>query len=80
MNKNIEKLFNSFAIALNVDPKTVTYELTYQGIVEWDSITHMVLISQLEEDFNVSIDTEDVIDMSSIEKAIEILQKYNIQF
>lgn len=80
MNNNTQKLFESFALALNVDIKIVTPELAYQGIVEWDSITHMVLISQLEEDFNVSIETEDVIDMSSVEKAIEILQKYDIQF
>lgn len=77
---NTQKLVNSFASALNVDQNIITPELAYQGIVEWDSITHMVLISQLEDDFNVSIDTEDVIDMSSVEKAIEILQKYDIQF
>ena len=80
MNNNSEKLFNSFAVALNLDIKIVTNELAYQRIVEWDSISHMVLISQLEEDFNISIDTEDVIDMSSVEKAFVILKKYNIQF
>ena len=80
MENNTEKLFNSFATALNVDLNVISLELAYQGIEEWDSITHMVLISQLEDDFNVSIDTDDVIDMSSVEKAIEILQKYNISF
>jgi hypothetical protein len=40
----------------------------------------MILISQLEEDFDISIDTEDVIDMSSVAKAQEILTKLGIQF
>ncbi len=80
MENNTEKLFNSFATALNVDISNISLDLAYQGIYEWDSITHMVLISQLEEDFNVSIDTDDVIDMSSVGKAKEILQKYKISF
>jgi acyl carrier protein len=79
-NNNTTKLFKSFATALNIPVDKVSKELTYQSIPEWDSITHMVLISQIEEDFEVSIDTDDVIDMSSVGKAIEILTKYNVVF
>ena len=77
---NSEKLFNSFAEALGIDVSSVSDGLEYQSIPEWDSISHMILISQLEEDFEVSIDTDDVIDMSSVAKAKEILSKYNIVF
>ena len=74
------KLFESFATALNIPVESVNEELAYQGIPEWDSISHMVLISQLEEDFGVSIATDDVIDMSSVAKAMEILGKQGISF
>lgn len=77
---NQEKLVQTFAEALSIDSALVTDELKYQGIQEWDSISHMILISQLEEAFEVSIDTDDVIDMSSVAKAKEILAKHNIQF
>lgn len=77
-NKN--KLYNSFASALNILNDQIQDSLAYQSIPEWDSISHMILISQLEEDFEVSIDTEDVIDMSSVAKAQEILTKLGIQF
>lgn len=77
---NKVKLFESFAAALNIPVESVTEELAYQGIPEWDSISHMVLISQLEEDFGVSIATDDVIDMSSVAKAIDILGKQGISF
>jgi acyl carrier protein len=40
----------------------------------------MMLISVIEEDFDVSLDTEDVIDLSSVGKAMEILKKYNVTF
>lgn len=78
--ENTEKLYSTFAEALNVAADTITDDLAYQSIPEWDSVTHMVLISQLEDAFGVSIETDDVIDMSSVGKAKEILGKYNVTF
>ena len=78
--ENKSKLYQSFANALNIPIEQISDELAYQSIAEWDSITHMILISQLEEDFNVSIDTDDVINMSSVSKAKEILSKHGISF
>jgi acyl carrier protein len=77
---NQEKLINAFSEALSVSRDAINDELMYQSIPEWDSITHMILISQLEDTFEVAIDTDDVIDMSSVGKAKEILTKYNVTF
>lgn len=77
---NYEKLRNSFAEALNLEIEAITNDLAYQSIVEWDSISHMILISQIEEDFDISLETDDVIEMSSVEKAQEILAKHGIKF
>lgn len=70
-----EKLIEAFATALDIDESLVKDDLAYQSIPEWDSITHMVLISELEETFDIEIDTDDVIDMSSVAKAKEIVLK-----
>jgi len=78
---NLEKLKQVFAEALNIiDTNIINDNLKYQQIEEWDSISHMVLISEIEEQFNISIATSDVIDLSSFEKAKEILEKYNVNF
>ncbi len=77
---NTEKLIHAFSEALAVPLETIKDDLAYQSISEWDSITHMILISQLEDTFGVAIDTDDVIDLSSVGKAKEILAKYNIVF
>jgi acyl carrier protein len=77
---NTEKLVDAFTNALNIDASAVIDSLSYQGIPEWDSVSHMVLITELEDAFGISIDTNDVIDMSSLTKAKEILGKYNFQF
>ncbi len=76
----ISKLKEAFANALAISADQVHDDLKYRGIPEWDSISHMVLISELEEEFDVEIETDDVIDMSSFQKAKEILIKYGVNF
>jgi acyl carrier protein len=78
--ENTLKLKNSFSVALNLEIDNINDNLAYQSISEWDSISHMILISQIEEDFDVSLDTDDVINMSSFAITKEILSKYHIKF
>ena len=78
--ENLKKLKKSFSKALNISVDVINDDLLYQGIPQWDSISHMVLISKLEEDFDLSIDTDDVIDLSSFQKAKDILNKLGVNF
>nr|WP_246628063.1 acyl carrier protein [Paenibacillus oenotherae] len=69
-----------FAETLNISEEQVTDGLEYNSIPEWDSISHMALIATLDDEFNIMMETEDVIDLSSFAKAKEILSKYGVQF
>jgi len=70
------KLKHIFADSLGIDENIVTDDLRYASIPQWDSVAHMALVAAIEEGFDIMIDTEDVIDMSSFEKAKEIVTKY----
>ncbi|MGE0636670.1 MAG: acyl carrier protein [Bacteroidia bacterium] len=76
---NPEKLTQAFATALNINKTLITDDLKYQGITQWDSVTHMILIAELESVFDIAITTDDIIDMSSFAKAKEIVKKYGIE-
>ena len=39
----------------------------------------MTLIAALEEEFSISVETDDIIDFSSFKKGIEILEKYGVK-
>jgi|TARA_Y100001956_G_scaffold51172_1_gene49902 acyl carrier protein len=80
--ENKEKLTKAFTESLGIEPQLVTDELTYNTIPQWDSTAHMVLIAELENVFDVMLDTDDIIDLSSVAQAKIILQKYddNIEF
>lgn len=65
-----------FARVLGVPAESVNDDLRYNTIPQWDSIAHMSVVSALEESFGVMIDMDEVIDMSSVGKAREILRKH----
>lgn len=69
-----------FADALGVEVGTVSDALAYNSIPQWDSVAHMGLIAQLEDHYGVLLDTDDIIDMSSVARAREILTKYGVVF
>lgn len=77
---NEEKLREIFAEALGIDSNQVTEDLAYNTIPEWDSIAHMALIAEIDDQFDTMLDTDDVLDMSTFAKAKEILVKYDVEF
>jgi len=77
---NEEKLINSFVSALGVDQSIIIDSLEYNTIPQWDSVAHMALIAALEDEFDIMMDTDDIIDMSSVAKAKEIVSKYDVIF
>jgi acyl carrier protein len=77
---NESKFIEAFASGLQIDRSLIVDDLKYNSIAQWDSIAHMALVAALEEAFGVMLDTNDIIDMSSVQKAREILAKYDVQF
>ena len=69
---------NVFAHVFAIPVSEVSDSLSYQSISEWDSIGHMSLIANLESEFGINIEIDDVIDFSSVSVGKEILKKYGI--
>ncbi len=80
MNMSIDKLRATFADSLGLPLSDITNELTYNSVAQWDSVAHMTLVAAIEDAFDILIETEDVIDLSSFGKAQEILAKYGVAF
>lgn len=74
------KLRSAFANGLKISEEKVDETLQYASTPGWDSVSHMALIASLDSTFNIMLDTDDVLDLSSYAKAHEILQKYGVQF
>ena len=80
MSKNLDKYKKAFLESLEISNENILDNLKYNDIEEWDSIGHMGLISAIEDVFEITVETNDVIDFSSFKKGKEILKKYKVEF
>lgn len=76
---NLEKYTQVFTELFGKSADEVK-KLHYQDIPEWDSVGHMTLVSQLEDTFDIMMETDDIIDFESYEKGLDILKKYHVDF
>jgi acyl carrier protein len=64
------------ANVLEIDIATIFDNATQKDIAKWDSLQHLNLIVEIEDKYDISIDPEDISEMVSIDKIIEIIKKY----
>ncbi|GAA3652854.1 acyl carrier protein [Flavivirga jejuensis] len=74
-----EQLYKVIAKALDISTEIITDQLEYQSIVEWDSMSHLILVEALETTYNIEIETEDILEMSTVAKLKDVLKKKNIE-
>ncbi len=77
---NLEKYEQAFCESLEITKEQLA-GLEYQQVASWDSVGHMGLVAAIEDAFDIMMDTDDIIDLSSFEKGKEILtSNYGIEF
>lgn len=74
---NLEKYDKAFRRVLKKEQDELK-DLRYRGVPAWDSLGHMNLIGELEEVFDVMLETPDMLAFSSYEKGKEIMKKYGV--
>lgn len=76
---NLEKYTNAFVDIFEISAQEAI-TLKYQSIPAWDSVGHMNLMSELENVFDIMLETDDIINFDSFEKGKEILANYDVEF
>ncbi len=76
---NLEKYNEVFCKTFEITEDNLA-GLKYQDIDAWDSVGHMTLVANLEDTFDIMMDTNDIIDLSSYEIGKKILgSNYGIE-
>ncbi|MDR3515075.1 MAG: acyl carrier protein [Azospirillaceae bacterium] len=74
LQQRVEKAFTD-ALDLPADVDWATLE--YRQYETWSSLGHMTLVAALEEEFDAMMEADDILEMSSFNKAVEIMRKYD---
>jgi acyl carrier protein len=69
------RLAQAFRTALELPPDVDVETLAYGQHPNWDSVGHMALVAEIEDGFDVTLEPDDVLELSSYAKAVELLQR-----
>ena len=69
-----EKLNEIFSDVFD-EELTVTADTTASDIEDWDSLTHITLISEVEDCFGIKFSMKDVLGMKNVGEMADIIEK-----
>lgn len=79
MNAGDQTVKDAFIRALDLPSGSDVEELEIGKNPEWDSVGHMALVAELEERFGISLETDEIVGMSSYSKAVETLRTHGVE-
>lgn len=77
---NLKKYNAIFCKVFNVSENALNEGFSFKDNPQWDSVSHLTLISELEEEFDVFFESEDILHYGSYLNGIEILKRYGVEF
>jgi acyl carrier protein len=77
---NLEKLRNLFADCLELPIDQITPSLSQNQLPSWDSIATVTLVAELEEVFGVSFEVDEMLELTSLDRTINILREKGVEF
>lgn len=75
---DLEKYQQCFSKVFSLGADTDVTAAEMGGTPDWDSVGHMELITEVEDMFDIMLETEDILGFTSYIKGIEILKKYGV--
>ena len=69
----INKLTNIFRNVFNNHSLVLTNELSANDIAQWDSLSHMLLITEIEDNFSIKFKLKDLNKMRNVGDMIDII-------
>lgn len=60
---------------MSVPVDTVTPESSPETIATWDSLNHMGLVLALEQEFHVSLNDDQIVELMSVKQIVALFEK-----
>jgi acyl carrier protein len=69
-----EKLSNIFFNIFGLEKEKFSLALAPEDVANWDSIGHMNMVMDLEKEFDLQFEVDEIMEMSSPQKILDILR------
>lgn len=75
----LQKLKKIIADVLGLDETSITQSFSYRDTDRWDSLKHMEIITSLEQNYSVTFTVDEIVNMTSVEEIMRILNQKNAE-
>lgn len=62
----MQDFINFIAGVMEVDPRELTEDTAYGTIEQWDSLMHMRMVMEIEEEYDIEIPIEEIPNIKSL--------------
>lgn len=76
---NLDKYNSVFTSTFNVEESVLNDDFSSDSVDNWDSVTQLMLVNGMEDEFDVMLDTDDILQFKSYKVGKEILAKYEVE-
>jgi len=73
-----EKLKDILAKVLLLDESKISDGMSRKNVEEWDSMAHLMLVSEIESAFEVTMDDDDIMEIQTVGDIKKTLKKLGI--
>jgi len=77
--ENIEKYNEAFVHVFGAQKVDLNDNYGKDTVEEWDSVHQLSLVAELEEAFDIMLDPEDIMELTSYKNGKDLLKKYEIE-
>jgi acyl carrier protein len=74
MQDVLARVQRAFSSAFDVEPGSVTINTVPGDIRAWDSMGHVTLASSLEQEFGLTFDVDELMEMENVREILRIVQ------
>ena len=80
MSLNSQKLMKLISSVLNIDENSINNDTSPENTESWDSFNALVMVSELESEFEVQFSIDEVYSVSNVEDIKNALIRHGIIF
>jgi acyl carrier protein len=75
-NGNLERIRKVASVILSVPGDTILETTGRDNLAQWDSLSHLTLVSALEEEFGIQFTADEMHSAATVKDFLQLLDKY----
>lgn len=71
-------LYEIISETFNVDMNSISDDTVFLNMDGWDSMAHMMFITNLEDNYEIDFEGDDIVNVSNVKELKALLNKYEV--